>query len=294
MDWFRAHALALTAAFAAILALAGFGIVRGRAPLPPRGITVWSGTEVAMPGLGARSPARLESNDAAAADLMQSVAQSAPFSYALPFSEILGAGASPVPTAAPGASAGQTFAQPMTSTAAGNAWLLDPYSFVPRGLIGTSTSRAARDAGQEALFEYGNTVGLEVRAFESAHGDTVAIIKDYFDDRTDAARATRVVGAGNDYAAFGKKLAALDSVPADASALHAAFAESYEAVGERMAALARAGSDKEAADAIRAYDTEAEGYLKAYVALVELFSARGVTFSPSDSGSIFTFTAQRL
>ncbi len=228
---------------------------------------------------------------------MQSVAEQAPFSYAAPFApssaQDTGTGpAMPVPVASEPTPVPQTGIGSAPTSVAADAF--DPYSFIPRGIISISIPSTKRDAGQQELFGYGNRIGAEIRSFESAHSDVVQILKGFFDDRTNRTKAAGVIAAGNDYEALGDRLAAMDSIPAEVSALHAALAESYRAVGKNMVALAYATTDKETADAVLAYDKTADEFTKNFVSLVDLFSARGVKFSSIDSGSMFTFNPAGL
>lgn len=226
-------------------------------------------------------------------ELMQDVANSAPFSYTLPFSS---AHISAVDTkrADPEITVPQT-----TSSAtkiisgANNSSALDPYFFLPRGLINASAPVPTRNKEQRAIFDYGNNVGSHIQAFESAHKNIPKVLKDFFDDRASQAKAEGVLYIASEYEKLGNNIAGIagiDSVPKEAAMLHVALAQGYIKVSAGLASITKTQGDKELVDAIIAYDASADEFIKNYVALTEFFGAYGVKFSAGDPGSVFTFS----
>src|SRR3989338_2669897 len=91
---------------------------------------------------------------------------------------------------------------------------LDAYSFIPSGLISTSTPVKARTAAQEELHDYGNLAGSEIESFEDSHRNMPQTLKDQFEDPRDSGKVAAVEELGNALAGVGRSLEAIDNVPA--------------------------------------------------------------------------------
>lgn len=223
--------------------------------------------------------------------IMQEVASGAPFSYNPSLNP---SATSPVPQT-DSVTTPQTPVQPGIKTSAtNNSNSFDPYSFIPRGLMSAPKQIAARSPEQQAIFDYGNTAGSYIKSFESMHMGMPQVLRDFFDDRANKAKAERVVSLAGDFEKLGTQLAEINSVPKEAVALNAALAQGYGNVATGLANLTKTQSDKDTVSAIAAYDASADEFIKKYAALVEFFAAYGVKFSSSDAGSVFMFNQTGL
>lgn len=164
------------------------------------------------------------------------------------------------------------------------------YTFIPRGLIAVETP-PARTALQQELYAYGNRFGSEVRGFEDSHMDGIQILKDQAEDRGNSEKASAAIRYAEDLARLGKDLEELASVPTLAKSFHAKLAASYVETGTKLALIPKTKTDAEFLAAIETYNRSMDVFTNNYVALVQFFIAHGVSFSPSDPGSIFSFTA---
>ncbi len=164
------------------------------------------------------------------------------------------------------------------------------YSFIPAGLVSTTTPIKKRTAEQQMLFEYGNAVGSYVQSFEEAHPAQPELMKNFLEDRQNPAKVASVRALGEAYIALGKNLAGVDSIPSAVAPQHAALAKSYQDLGQHFMPIASAGNDSNLLAALQSYNGAADTYARAFVALASLLGAYGVAFSPDDPGSVFTFT----
>lgn len=170
---------------------------------------------------------------------------------------------------------------------------LDIYSFIPQGLISTSTPQKKMTALQRALYDYGNEAGSHIQSHEEENRYAPQVLKDQFEDREDPAKNAALSALAGSLEDLGERLAAM-SPPSEVRAAHQKVAASYRALGAKLALVPDARTDAAVLDAILAYNAEAETYVQNYVALATLLSAHGVTFSPDDPGSVFTFSAVSL
>lgn len=302
MNWLRAHApLALISVAAVLMLLGSFAATR----------TQLSGTATAayrnLPGN------TLPIKDAPDYDteILDGNAQTpaaqtdgGPFgySYIRPFSSsapISEAGASTNSATVP--ASGATTPQPTSAQAepAGttiNSLFNDAYSLLPRGLISTAIPKQkVRTSEEQTLYDYGNAVGAHIKSFESSHKDSTAL-KNFFPEKGgfssgDATAVGAVLALGNDYSQLGATIANMSSVPPEALTLHAALAKSYGEVGSGLALLAKTPVGGDITKEILAYDSIADAFIKNFVALAEFFSVRGIKFSASDPGNVFSFSA---
>lgn len=179
-------------------------------------------------------------------------------------------------------------------TTAGGSLLDTAYSFIPGGLISTSTPDEIRTPTQQALYTYGNDVGSIIQSFESSFPDAARILKNQFEDRDNPVKNEALRDLAKGLADIGYLFEAMEEVPPEIKAAHLKIAASYKELGERLGRIPDAKDDQELVDMMLAYNTAVDTYVKDYVALAILFSAHGVKFTPYDSGSVFTFTNASL
>ena len=185
--------------------------------------------------------------------------------------------------------------QAKTSATGLNSWFNNPYSFIPRGLISASISKPkVRMSEEQALYDYGNAVGENIKAFENTHKNTNEILKGFFPEKGGFASQNQtavnaVLSLANDYVQLGNTLAKTSAVPDSVQTLHIALAKSYADVGAGLAMVAKTGADGDITKAILAYDSIADMFIKNFVALAEFFSALGIKFSETDPGNVFQF-----
>lgn len=178
-----------------------------------------------------------------------------------------------------------------TVQASGNADISGAYAFIPTGLIANTSPMQAKTPTQQALYVYGNDVGSIIQSYESLHADAPQILRDQAEDRTDAAKAAKLIKLGNDLGSVGTQMLSMDGVPPPAQSAHKALAEGYIMIGQKLALVPQAGNDTDFVNAVQAYDAAADDFIKKYVALAQLFRSYGVTFSQDDPGSVFTFNS---
>lgn len=224
------------------------------------------------------------------------------YSYIQPF----GSGA-PIPKTDSGSISADTRSSPpiQTGPAGGgeisvpkaNSFFQDAYSLIPRGLISAAAPKQKnRTPEEQSLYEYGNAVGAEIQTFESAHKNATETLKNFFPEKggfsaDDSIAVAAILALAGDYSRLGGTIANISFVPESARELHIALAKSYEGVGDGLSALAKTPANGDITKAVLAYDEKADVFIKNFVALAEFFSARGIKFSESDSGSVFSFSA---
>lgn len=168
---------------------------------------------------------------------------------------------------------------------------LDPYSFIPTGLISIEEEADNRTPTQLALYEYGNQAGSHIKSFESALRSAPRVLKDQFEDREDPAKNAALVELADGLTFVGASLERIGNVPPEIEGAHKNLIESYKTMGEHLARIPEARREQAFLDAILSYNQTVEAYVQDYVALAVLFSAHGVVFSKSDPGSVFTFSS---
>ena len=182
-------------------------------------------------------------------------------------------------------------AGPSKTTTSGKD-LINAWDFIPKGLVSTTSPQSGRTAIQKSLFEYGNEIGALVQGYDAAHRDQVQVMKDAATDRTNTAKEAAAEKIGQDLETVGQEIARINDTPSSATVQNNALSQSYTDSGKKLVAMtqALAGRDADLVSAIKTYDASVEAFTKNYVALASVFSSYGVTFGPSDSGSVFTFT----
>lgn len=242
--------------------------------------------------------------------LMQSVVSSPPFSYSSPF---ISREAKPAPSVVPSNTSSAEVKKTPEITDGANFW--NAYSLTPRGLISTSIAIKTRTPEEKALFDYGNELGLYIGAFEDAHQNTVSSFQDFFSARgatpsgelgglkagsqpkpapppADGGLSAieRITSTARDYSRLGDTIANMSSVPKDAQRLHLTLSQGYGEIGAGLSAIVQPNGG-DLAKAVLAYNESADKFIRNFVSLAEFFGARGIKFSSSDPGNIFSFSA---
>ncbi|MDO8481901.1 MAG: hypothetical protein Q7S75_02360 [bacterium] len=298
MQWVRAHALLALVAVATILfLLESFAITnKSQKKTPAIAYPSWTEENIPVEQTFARNIATSKEEAGGAQGLTQAGVNSQvlSYSYVSPFS-------SNAPNPNPvfyytksSSSVQPASAQEVQTVGTGiNSFFQDAYSLIPRGLINTSVTKKVRTPEEQVLYEYGNAVGMNVQVFESSHKSSEAL-KNFFPEKGgyashNPAYINAVLALASDYSRLGDVIAKMDSVPETARALHLALAKNYSEIGSGLATIAKTNGDSEMTKAIVAYDASADAFIRNFVALAEFFSARGITFSASDPGNIFSF-----
>lgn len=166
---------------------------------------------------------------------------------------------------------------------------LEAYSFIPQGLISTSTARVKLTPLQRSIFDYGNEAGSIIQSYEERYRAAPQILKDQFEDRKNPAKVAALVSLADALENVGVKLEDVDA-PSEIRSAHAKVAASYQELGEKLTLVPQAEGDQAVLEAILAYNAAAEAYVKNFVSLATVISAHGVRFSADDPGTVFTFS----
>ncbi|MDR3570714.1 MAG: hypothetical protein P4L81_00745 [Candidatus Pacebacteria bacterium] len=295
MNWVQMHPYSATLLLVLLLLLGGAGLVTSRAPVNPtaQSLETWGGgalTPSYQAVASAQSPQQIVQavvqNQGPSTLSLPPLATSSPtttqstspgsFDYIAFLAQLSGN-----TTVSASSSKGETAAQ-ATALA---------YQYIPTGLVATTAvAKKPMTAAQQTLHDYGNEVGGEIQGFENLHTNEAQILKDQAEDRTNTAKAAAVAALGQGFIGVGTYLQQMQDVPSVATSLHSALAKSYLDIGTKLQAVAQAQSDGAFIQAIENYDTSANTFVHNYGALAQFFSEQGVTFSPQDPGSIFSFT----
>ena len=308
MEWLRTHPYGSALGGAAILIVVGVFIVVAKSPTTPSAsqMVTWGGTGAVFNAAPTDSGAPQQQNPGG---IIQQVQSAAPYTYI------------PITTTgddSPDANADDSFdfnafvsllsagGKNTSSPSSGSAGATtNAYAFLPGGLVSTSTAQKPRTALQQTLYNYGNDVGSSIQAFEQQYPNETQILIDQAQDRSNTSKADKVVSIAQALSVLGDNLSQMDagedtdgggnqSVPSQMKSAHAALAKSYSDIGTKLALIPKTQSDAAFIAAINTYNTSVETFTKNYVAMANLFVAYGVTFSPGDPGSLFTFTQATL
>lgn len=259
-----------------------------------------SGSWVGLGTVIDSSPADPNTRAVRRIDLEQSifteVQQSAPFVYLPP----TGGPAQTVATATEGAPEIDDILAALTPKAK-ETWQVDvepvgtpswaqAYSFIPTGLVSTTSRSDTRTEVQQRLYDYGNSLGSHILSFEATHRNASQIAADQLADRGNPVKNAALSSLGEDYTALGRRILAMDDIPAQAAGAHKKLGDSYVALGESMRLFADAQTDQQLLDAVNAYNKTVDVQIPAYVAMVTLFTTHSVSFSADDPGSAFRFS----
>lgn len=167
------------------------------------------------------------------------------------------------------------------------------YSFIPSGLIATTTLEKPRTAQQDALYLYGNEVGDTIISFESTHPDQPSILKNHMEQPENLEAKAALKKLGNDLARVGDTISSLEA-PTQAIGAHKALVAAYRDIGTKLATISDTEGNDALFDAIVTYNSAAEEFAKKFVSLAQVFQSYSVTFSPGDGGSVFMFPSSGL
>ena len=305
MQWLRARLLLVLLAIAGIIVLfASFLATREpQIKTGPASASNWSGEDIFAKPSSAFG-AGTSPIDAATQDDSQGFAPAGTddrvfsYPYPNPFSgaseQIAAQTGADIAEGSPPAQSASAEAEKTADTGI-NSFFNNAYSLLPRGLISVSIPKPeTRTSEEQALYDYGNAVGANIKEFESTHKNNTAL-KNFFPEQGgyssgDSSAVNAVILLANDYSQLGKTIASIGSVPEGVQALHLALAKSYVEVGDGLAVIASTKAGGDIIPAILAYDNSAGIFIKNFVALAEFFSARGIKFSAGDPGSIFQFS----
>lgn len=164
------------------------------------------------------------------------------------------------------------------------------YTFIPRGLIAVESPKP-RTETQEILFAYGNRLGGDIRSLDEAYPNIIQTLQDQAADRANTDKAKGVYTYADALIRLGGELEDFADVPSQATGAHARLASSYRDIGEKLKKIPSAQTDEAFIAAVTTYNAAMDVYTERYIALVNLFVAQGVVFSPGDPGSVFSFSA---
>jgi len=293
MDWLRSHPYLAALAGAGVLIVLGVFVVGQRSAVAPENSATqaWGGVGTGLVNPTPSGPALNASADQQ--NLYAQVQSGPPFYYS---------------TVPPAQSTGNTsvsgtdqfdfnaflatLVAPKGTSATSDAdqLLKDVYSFIPGGLISTSTSQKTLTPSQQALYAYGNEAGASIQAFENNYRNMTQIMKNQQEDPTDPEKVAAFNGLANAMTQLGLDLEEIASVPPIMAAANMALAKAYQDMGAKFLLVAKAQRSEDRIQAMLTYDAAVEVWVKKYVAVVTLFSASGVSFAPGDPGSVFMFT----
>lgn len=287
MSWLRAHPYLAALIGSFLVLIVGMLVVLNRSDVQPQttGLRAWGGvgSDLFDPTYEHASPGSRTQPD----NLYSQVKSGPPFYYA------------PAPQALPSMQQADDFDfdafiallanSGKTEGSASSDDSFDAYSFIPQGLISTSSPKKRLSAEQQAVFEYGNEAGSHIQSFEERYRSAPQILKDQFEDREDPEKNAALLSLARALEEVGYQLGAMEP-PSGINNAHQKVAQSYKEMGKTLALVPATKSDQALLDAILSYNAVVEAYVKNYVALATLISAYGVTFSADEAGSVFTFS----
>lgn len=177
---------------------------------------------------------------------------------------------------------------PVENATSATPYITQAFSFL-KDIPLDVTAPSPRSAEQEELYRYGNAVGTLIRSFEQAHPDSVGTLAGHAQDRRSTSRQASVEALGAAYRSLADSILAVTNVPITIATDHDRLAEAYRRVGNGLSDIAKSTDDKAFLAAITAYNTSAEEHMRAYIALSTTLSVNGISFEPSDGGSVFMF-----
>lgn len=182
-----------------------------------------------------------------------------------------------------------TYSPKAADTSLTDSLLEQVYAFIPSSYSLPLSKPVSRTPEQQALYEYGNRAGLAILSFNNAHADMADVLTKWFEGRASASAAASAKEIATDMDTLGSTLLALESVPAPAVAAHQALARGYQTAAEKLTSVFdAAGNDSTLINAMKTYNVAVEDFTRSYIALADIFAQSGVTFAPSDAGSVFS------
>ena len=167
---------------------------------------------------------------------------------------------------------------------------LDAFSFIPTALTKLTTETHKMSDTQRRLYDYGNSAGAEIQSFEDLYPDAIPMLRDAAEDRKNEEKQAKVRTYAKALENLGNSLLTVEPVPASVVGKHKALSESYIEVGKKLALISYARADKDLLAAVNTYNAAMDEFTEHFVSLATFFAASGVTFQPSDGGSVFSFT----
>lgn len=168
--------------------------------------------------------------------------------------------------------------------------LADVYSFIPSGIIGTSSAQKTRTRAQSDLYNYGNDAGSYIESYYENWGRGQAqTLKRFFEDRTSVKKRDDAKEIAEALIQTGKQLQAVTFVPQTIESAHTSLAQKYVAVGNALLPVLEAQSDADVIASIGAYNQEAELFAKAFIQVANIFRTYEVTFVDTEPGHVFVF-----
>ena len=285
MNWFRSHPYAISILGAGILLVLGTLLVLQKSSVSGEsGASTWSANNQPLNFVDQTG----SSGGTAGENLYTDVRSGPPFYY------------NPNPTPIPVTKNGleETFyfeaflsllSRPAKTSPSSGGETFDVYSFIPSGLISTTTSRSRTEV-QQALYNYGNEVGSSIETYESAHRNSPQVLKDQFEDRRNPTKNAALLELASGMSRLADTMLALEEIPPQVQSTHEHLAEGYQEMGKRLSRIPEAKTDEEVLQSMLSYNASVEAFTKSYVALATLFSVYGVSFDSGDPGSVFVFT----
>ena len=309
MHWFKEYPRSALLVLAIILILAGSLVVSRKSPVDTSLYSTGSGEGLSGASFSdyATQPDNIIIKPLPSSPI-DTASNNPPFPYSSPF---LSSDDNPILISEPPNTPAPELEKAPEKTGA-NFW--SAFSFTPRGLISTSITTKTRTSEEKVLFDYGNELGSYIGAFDDAHQNTTSMFQDFFSARgampagevkkgsepkpvpppSDGGKSAMegILATAKDYSRLGDTISNMSSVPKEAQALSLALAQGYSEIGAGLGAIVSPSSDL--GKAVVAYNESADKFIKNFVALADFFGARGIKFSSSDPGNVFSFTPNSL
>ena len=294
MQWIRIHPYASALCVAGIMVVVGIFIVQWRTAVPVTNTSTWSGAGFEIPDPTSYGPIQ-NTGTSKEEDIIRQAQSGSPYTYIPP--ALVSNSGTGTETSGPFdindfiAMLLRDSSYKPAKTIDDSSLLADAYSFIPNGLISTTTPQKTLTNTQQTLYSYGNDIGSYIQSFEEQYlGAAATILKDQAEDRTDPQKAAAVEDLARAMQELGQTLLSIENVPPEIASAHAALAKSYIAIGTNLALVPKAKSDDDFLKAIETYNASADTFTSNYVSMTTFLGAHAVTFNPRDAGSVFTFT----
>ena len=294
MHWFAAHLYVTGLIVTGLLLLTGAVLVNSRAPIS--GVDAggtWSGASISLFSGTNNKKVPTKTPRIRTEDLLKGQTQKSSYTT-LPIGQSESQDSSPSGNFNWEALMAQLVQPHNGSTPATVDNTLGVYAFIPQGLISVREVTQERTETQEALFEYGNTVGSFILAFDDSHSNMLQTLKDAYQDRGNAQKVQAASQIGSDYIRLGEELGSIDTIPPEVGGLHQLLANAYKKSGQLLIAKLQAKDDRGFIAAINAYNASVDEFQKTYISLITLFEVAEVQFSNYDPGRIFMFQSTSI
>lgn len=158
--------------------------------------------------------------------------------------------------------------------------------------FGTPTAGEAAESRsplQQSLYDYGNSAGAAMLAFEDSHPTQVEVLEAYMTERSDAAAAA-VHTLASDYRTLADELGALEA-PTAVRGAHADLVAAYRDAADKLDVIANTRADTDLPAVITSYSGAVSAHAESYARITTLLQTYEVRFSNSDPGAVFVFTS---